>query len=150
MLTAAQLELLLQQLPAPGCIPLQAAEQLIGLLEQVFAAQGYRRAVGIRSSAQVAQAAQVAHQIGERGAAVVASALHGRAAVLVHCSDGWDRTAQLAALAQVLVDPHCRTFDGFAAPSVRGNPNARQAWAVDQVRIAMSALVVSIEYNCIN
>lgn len=30
-------------------------------------------------------------------------------------------------------------FDGFAAPEVRGNPAARQAWAVDQVIKALSA-----------
>ena len=30
-------------------------------------------------------------------------------------------------------------FDGFAAESVRGNPAARQAWAVDQVKKALSA-----------
>ncbi len=30
-------------------------------------------------------------------------------------------------------------FDGFAAPEVRGNPKARQEWAVDQVRKALSA-----------
>lgn len=30
-------------------------------------------------------------------------------------------------------------FDGFAAPQVRGNPAARQAWAVDQVRKAILA-----------
>ncbi len=30
-------------------------------------------------------------------------------------------------------------FDGFAAESVRGNPSARQAWAVDQVKMALSA-----------
>jgi len=30
-------------------------------------------------------------------------------------------------------------FDGFADPSVRGNPKARQAWAVDQVMKALSA-----------
>lgn len=30
-------------------------------------------------------------------------------------------------------------FDGFAAPAVRGNPKARQAWAVDQVKLALSA-----------
>lgn len=30
-------------------------------------------------------------------------------------------------------------FDGFADPSVHGDPKARQAWAVDQVRMAISA-----------
>lgn len=30
-------------------------------------------------------------------------------------------------------------FDGFAAEAVRGNPRARQEWAVDQVRKALSA-----------
>lgn len=30
-------------------------------------------------------------------------------------------------------------FDGFAASEVQGNPKARQAWAVDQVKMAISA-----------
>ena len=30
-------------------------------------------------------------------------------------------------------------FDGFAAPSVRGNPKARQEWAVEQMRFAAQA-----------
>lgn len=33
--------------------------------------------------------------------------------VLVHCSDGWDRTAQLTSLAQVCLDPYYRTLKGF-------------------------------------
>lgn len=33
---------------------------------------------------------------------------------LVHCSDGWDRTAQLTALAQLMIDPYYRTIRGFA------------------------------------
>ncbi|KAK9158769.1 hypothetical protein Scep_005343 [Stephania cephalantha] len=35
--------------------------------------------------------------------------------VLVHCSDGWDRTAQLVSLASLLLDPYYRTFSGFQA-----------------------------------
>ncbi|KAI6109714.1 phosphatases II [Pisolithus sp. B1] len=33
--------------------------------------------------------------------------------VLVHCSDGWDRTSQLAALSQICLDPYYRTMRGF-------------------------------------
>uniref|UniRef100_A0A6G1SK07 Myotubularin-related protein 3 n=1 Tax=Aceria tosichella TaxID=561515 RepID=A0A6G1SK07_9ACAR len=33
--------------------------------------------------------------------------------VLIHCSDGWDRTPQLVALAETMLDPYYRTFDGF-------------------------------------
>jgi protein tyrosine phosphatase len=34
---------------------------------------------------------------------------HGRP-VLVHCSDGWDRTPQIASLAQLMIDPFYRTL----------------------------------------
>lgn len=33
--------------------------------------------------------------------------------VLVHCSDGWDRTPQLVATAQLCLDPYYRTVEGF-------------------------------------
>ncbi|KAF7363665.1 Phosphoinositide 3-phosphatase [Mycena sanguinolenta] len=33
--------------------------------------------------------------------------------VLIHCSDGWDRTSQLAALAELCLDPFYRTIRGF-------------------------------------
>jgi hypothetical protein len=33
--------------------------------------------------------------------------------VLVHCSHGWDRTAQVCAIAQLLLDPYYRTIEGF-------------------------------------
>ncbi|KAK2969477.1 hypothetical protein RJ640_022191 [Escallonia rubra] len=37
------------------------------------------------------------------------------ASVLVHCSDGWDRTTQLVSLASLMLDPYYRTFNGFQA-----------------------------------
>ncbi|XP_011101647.1 phosphatidylinositol-3-phosphatase myotubularin-1 isoform X1 [Sesamum indicum] len=37
------------------------------------------------------------------------------ATVLVHCSDGWDRTTQLVSLASLLLDPYYRTIKGFQA-----------------------------------
>uniref|UniRef100_A0A8C9TA11 phosphatidylinositol-3,5-bisphosphate 3-phosphatase n=1 Tax=Scleropages formosus TaxID=113540 RepID=A0A8C9TA11_SCLFO len=33
--------------------------------------------------------------------------------VLVHCSDGWDRTPQIVALSKILLDPYYRTIEGF-------------------------------------
>jgi myotubularin-related protein 6/7/8 len=33
--------------------------------------------------------------------------------VIVHCSDGWDRTAQTCSLASLLLDPYYRTIHGF-------------------------------------
>ena len=33
--------------------------------------------------------------------------------VLVHCSDGWDRTPQILGLAKLLLDPHYRTIEGL-------------------------------------
>lgn len=33
--------------------------------------------------------------------------------VLIHCSDGWDRTAQLSSLSQLCLDPFYRTVRGF-------------------------------------
>ncbi|GMF19613.1 unnamed protein product [Phytophthora fragariaefolia] len=48
------------------------------------------------------------------GALQVARALEAQGTtVVVHCSDGWDRTAQLCGLAQLLVDAHYRTRRGF-------------------------------------
>lgn len=35
------------------------------------------------------------------------------ASVIAHCSDGWDRTAQLTSLTQILLDPFFRTLEGF-------------------------------------
>eukprot|EP00981_Chlorochromonas_danica_P010894 scaffold3531_cov235-Ochromonas_danica.AAC.2 len=45
----------------------------------------------------------------------VAEKLHfNQDSVLVHCSDGWDRTAQITSIAQILLDPFYRTLTGLA------------------------------------
>ncbi|CDW83756.1 myotubularin-related protein 1 isoform x3 [Stylonychia lemnae] len=44
---------------------------------------------------------------------IVESIKSKRCNVLVHCSDGWDRTAQLCCLAQLILDPYFRTIKGF-------------------------------------
>lgn len=48
------------------------------------------------------------------GALRVADAVENKqTTVLVHCSDGWDRTGQLCALSQIFLDKHYRTMRGF-------------------------------------
>ena len=46
-----------------------------------------------------------------RSALLVVNAVdrEGRS-VLVHCSDGWDRTPQIVALAELMLDPFYRTI----------------------------------------
>ncbi|KFD55530.1 hypothetical protein M513_03582, partial [Trichuris suis] len=44
----------------------------------------------------------------------VVEAIHNEGrSVLVHCSDGWDRTTQIVSLAKLLLDPYYRTIKGF-------------------------------------
>ncbi|GAB5363377.1 hypothetical protein AAMO2058_000877700 [Amorphochlora amoebiformis] len=38
---------------------------------------------------------------------------HRKSSVLVHCSDGWDRTSQVCGLAEVMLDPYYRTIQGL-------------------------------------
>ncbi|GMM32577.1 phosphatidylinositol-3-phosphatase [Martiniozyma asiatica (nom. inval.)] len=33
--------------------------------------------------------------------------------IVVHCSDGWDRTAQICSLVEICLDPYYRTIEGF-------------------------------------
>ncbi|XP_032878665.1 myotubularin-related protein 6 [Amblyraja radiata] len=47
-------------------------------------------------------------------AALLAKAVgYDGASVLVHCSDGWDRTTQVCSLGSLLLDPYYRTIKGF-------------------------------------
>lgn len=43
----------------------------------------------------------------------IAEAIVEGISVVVHCSDGWDRTAQVCSLASILLDPFYRTVSGF-------------------------------------
>ena len=46
---------------------------------------------------------------------IIEKSLNTGISVLVHCSDGWDRTAQLISLTQLMIDPYYRTIKGFEA-----------------------------------
>ncbi|XP_058458344.1 myotubularin-related protein 8 isoform X2 [Malaya genurostris] len=45
----------------------------------------------------------------------IANAVDTGISVVVHCSDGWDRTAQVCSLAALMLDPYYRTIKGFQA-----------------------------------
>lgn len=45
----------------------------------------------------------------------IATSVKDGISVLVHCSDGWDRTAQACSLSSIQLDPFYRTIDGFQA-----------------------------------
>ena len=48
------------------------------------------------------------------GTAEIVQTVHVRHShVVLHCSDGWDRTSQLAALSQICLDPYYRTLEGL-------------------------------------
>ena len=49
-----------------------------------------------------------------KGATKVMESLKNGHPCIVHCSDGWDRTPQVCATVQLLMDSHYRTIHGFA------------------------------------
>ncbi|KAK3846351.1 MAG: protein-tyrosine phosphatase-like protein [Linnemannia gamsii] len=44
---------------------------------------------------------------------VLGKMLEDQSSILVHCTDGWDRTTQMVSLAQILLDPYYRTIHGL-------------------------------------
>lgn len=47
----------------------------------------------------------------------IAQAVNAGISVVVHCSDGWDRTAQVCSLASLLLDNYYRTIQGYQVRS---------------------------------
>eukprot|EP01130_Rhizamoeba_saxonica_P003711 TRINITY_DN1544_c0_g1_i2.p1 TRINITY_DN1544_c0_g1~~TRINITY_DN1544_c0_g1_i2.p1 ORF type:complete len:694 (+),score=127.27 TRINITY_DN1544_c0_g1_i2:2-2083(+) len=48
-----------------------------------------------------------------KGAALGVERIQTGLSILVHCSDGWDRTSQITSLIMILMDPYYRTLEGF-------------------------------------
>lgn len=63
-----------------------------------------------------------------KAALLVVTAVHrDQRPVMVHCSDGWDRTPQIVALSKALLDPYYRTIEVSPRAGVRVWP-APAAW----------------------
>ena len=58
------------------------------------------------------------------------------ASVLVHCSDGWDRTAQVCSLGALLMDPYYRTMKGLMVPNTLMHTHCTK----EQIRITSFTL----------
>lgn len=43
----------------------------------------------------------------------ITQAVQNGISVVVHCSDGWDRTAQVCSLSSLMLDPYYRTIQGY-------------------------------------
>ena len=48
-----------------------------------------------------------------KGAFQISEAIKNENTVLIHCSDGWDRTTQLSCTSQLILEKRFRTIDGF-------------------------------------
>ena len=46
-----------------------------------------------------------------KSAVIIVNAIEEGHPVVVHCTDGWDRTPQLVALAELMLDPYYRTLE---------------------------------------
>lgn len=75
------------------------------------------------------------------GAAKIADKLEsGKTSVVVHCSDGWDRTAQLTCLSMLMLDSYYRTLRGFQVLKTCSNISYSVVFPVD-IRINRSLCV---------
>eukprot|EP01102_Stenamoeba_stenopodia_P000745 TRINITY_DN10693_c0_g1_i1.p1 TRINITY_DN10693_c0_g1~~TRINITY_DN10693_c0_g1_i1.p1 ORF type:complete len:990 (+),score=162.51 TRINITY_DN10693_c0_g1_i1:16-2985(+) len=67
----------------------------------------------LRSSAVLSWLEQIQNILTGAMEVVLALTEPQRIAAVVHCSDGWDRTSQIVALAELMLDPYYRTIRGF-------------------------------------
>ncbi|XP_046863907.1 myotubularin-related protein 1-like isoform X1 [Xenia sp. Carnegie-2017] len=66
-----------------------------------------------RASLKTLTVLQGKHSSNEGAITIVQHVDEKGIAALIHCSDGWDRTAQLSSISQILLDPYYRTIKRF-------------------------------------
>ena len=67
--------------------------------------------------------------------------------VLVHCSDGWDRTAQTCSLASLLIDKYYRTIHGFMVRRGRERERERSLFSADINREGVAFVWTQVHYK---
>lgn len=73
----------------------------------------------------------------------IARAVSNGVSVVVHCSDGWDRTAQVCSLAALLLDPFYRTIQGFQV----NNPKSVCPSVYMFIIISLNLYILLFQYN---
>jgi len=108
---------------ATHCVYMQAGGGLLGGVREERSGLGAAAQTSVSTSQSEAESnfysavhdSRWLHHLSAvlRGATQAVLYLESGDPVLVHCSDGWDRTTQLCSTAQFLLDPYYRTLDGF-------------------------------------
>lgn len=97
-----------------GIANIHAVRASLSKMHQLYTGSRTRNFVSLRQVSATGWLQHVASILkgADRIVTVIDAPLGGQS-VLVHCSDGWDRTPQLTSLAQLCLDPFYRTVDGF-------------------------------------
>lgn len=117
--TAFRVDVQLPKMSSPHAMTLEQKRKFVEDTEQYLAASStHQRYAQIKEDLCKGERVKWFRHLASvlNGAqAVVTHVTKKNMSVLVHCSDGWDRTPQVTALAQLLMDPYHRTLRGFAA-----------------------------------
>ncbi len=70
-----------------------------------------------------------------------------KVSVVVHCSDGWDRTAQTCSLAGIMLDPYYRTIHGFQVHS-NCNKILESDWVIASKKEFQAFVYVVFFHRC--
>jgi len=98
-----------------GCEQVHLSMENIHSVRASWAKVYYLMAEGVPLRAAKMEAGWIGHfeRLMEGVRSIVGWMKDEHYSVLVHCSDGWDRTAQLVSLVQICLHPETRTIDGL-------------------------------------
>ncbi|XP_049849806.1 myotubularin-like [Schistocerca gregaria] len=82
---------------------------LIKLYDAILDEESSRHNLSVQNSAWVSHQ----YQLFSSAVKIAKTVALKNQSVLVHCSDGWDRTTQLVSLTSIMLDPYYRTLNGF-------------------------------------
>lgn len=80
------------------------------------------------------------------GAAKIADKVEsGKTSVVVHCTDGWDRTPQLTSLSMLMLDSYYRTLRGFQVTLTSQNDVKSENIQMERTAVGRFVGVISLK-----